>query len=139
MSAFKAEIIVLVVCVGGQAGAAVNIWATDKACPAMKPAAVEIGRAPFPQGWTVLVACNEVQWVMLQRKADAQGTRHAFTNVKNRITVVRGTIFLSSPGDRSARRVLLHEIGHIQCNCGDEGKAEAWAAWYERAGRGGAR
>jgi len=135
MSAFKAGFIVLVLSLCAHAAAAVNIWATDKACPVIKPAAVEIARVPFPAGWTVLVACNEVQWVRLQRKADAQGTQYAFTNVKGRITVVRGAIFLRGVEGRTAHRVLLHEIGHIRCDCDDETKAESWAAANERAQR----
>jgi len=137
MSAFKAAIIVLALSQCAQAQ--VKIWATSKACPAIKPALVEVGRAPFPQGWAVLVACNEVQWVMLQRKADAQATRYAFTNVKGRITVVRGAIFLRGVAERNAHRVLLHEIGHIRCDCADEAKAEAWAAGYEHLGKDGRR
>ena len=137
MSAFKAAIIVLALSQCAQAQ--VKIWATSKACPAIKPALVEVGRAPFPQGWAVLVACNEVQWVMLQRKADALGTRYAFTNVPGRITVVRGAIFLRAVEARTTHRVLLHEIGHIRCDCGDEAKAEAWAAAYERLRRDGTR
>lgn len=130
MSAFKAAIIVLIVSLC--AHAQVNIWATDKACPAIKPAVFEVGRVPFPRGWTVIVACNEVQWFMLQRKAGAPGTQHAFTNVKARITIVRGAIFLRGAEARTAHRVLLHEIGHIRCACDDEAKAEAWAAACER-------
>ena len=133
MSAFRAAVIVLVVSPLAHGEAAIKIWATDKACPAMKSAVFEIARVPFPPGWTVLIACNDQQWVMLQRKADAFATRRAFTNLRGRITVVRGEIFLSNLGLRSAHRVLLHEIGHIQCRCPDEAKAEAWAASYERA------
>ena len=142
MSAFKAAFIVLVLslCAHAQvAPAQVKIWASDKTCPAIKPAVVEVGRVPFPQGWTLLVACNEVQWVMLQRKADAQGTHYAFTNVKGRITVVRGAIFLRGVEGRIAHRILLHEIGHIRCDCDDEAKAEAWAAAYEQMRTHGTR
>jgi hypothetical protein len=132
MSAFKAVIIVVVVSVCAQGAAAVNVWATDKACPPIKPAVFEIARVPFPAGWTVVVACNEMQWFLLQRKGDAQDTQSAFTNVKGQITVIRGAIFLRAVGVPSAHHVLLHEIGHIRCHCGDEGNAEAWAASYER-------
>jgi hypothetical protein len=102
-------------------------------------AVTEVERVPFPQGWTVLVACNEVQWVILQRKADAQDTSYAFTNVKGRITVVRGAMFLRGVTPRTAHRVLLHEIGHIRCDCDDEAKAEAWAAAYEHLRTDGTR
>ena len=109
-----------------------QVWLTDKTCPAAKEAAREIGRVPFPPGWSVVVACNDMQWELLQRRADAQGTFSAFTNVKGRITVIRGGVFLRETALRPAHRVLLHEIGHIQCNCDDEGRAEQWAVEYER-------
>lgn len=139
MSAFKAAVILLVVSVSAHAVGLVKVWTTDKACPAMKPALSEIAHVPFPMEWIVVVACNDVRWEALQRKADALATWGAFTNVKGKITVVRGTIFLQSMGSRSVRRILLHEVGHIRCNCGDEGKAEAWAAWYENRGHNGTR
>ena len=139
MSAFRTAASILIVSLCTQAAGLLKVWATDKACPAMTTAVSEIARVPFPQGWAVLVACNEMQWEKLQRRADAQATQSAFTNVTGKITVVRGTIFLQTVGARSARRVLLHEIGHIQCNCGDEWEAEAWAIWYERGGTHGRR
>jgi hypothetical protein len=119
--------------VGRAEAAAVKVWATDNACPALKPAVEEIARVPFPDIWTVVIACNDMKWEMLQRKADAQATNNAFTNVEGRITVVRGGLFLRNTVGRPAHRVLLHEIGHIQCNCGDEGKAERWALDHELA------
>jgi hypothetical protein len=140
MSAFKAGFILLVLsCCTNVAAAIVNIWATDKTCPVIKAAAVEIARVPFPAGWVVLVACNEVVWAKLQKKADAQGTQYVFTNVKNRITVVRGATFMRGLDGRIAHRVLLHEIGHIRCDCDDEAKAEAWAAANERMTKNGSR
>ena len=132
MSAFRAALIVLVVSSAGHARVAVKLWATDRACPALNRAVAEIGKVPFPEGWTIVVACTKMQWVTLQRKADAQDTETAFTNVKGRITVVRGRIFLLDKVDRPVHRVLLHEIGHIRCNCGDEAQAERWALDYER-------
>ena len=73
-------IVVSIPCFAKQPRASVKVWATDRACPALKPAVAEIGRVSFPEGWTVVIACNETQWETLQRKADAQGTaRHLLT------------------------------------------------------------
>ena len=132
MSAFKAALIVLVVSFAGHTHASVYVWLTDKTCPAAKPAVTEIDRIPFPQGWTVVIACNEIQWDLLQRNADTQETKHAFTNLNGRVTVVRGAMFLRPMATRPVHQVLLHEIGHIQCACNDESKAEGWAVTYER-------
>lgn len=143
MSAFMAASTVLIVSLC--AHARVSIWATDKACPAITPAVFEVGRVPFPRGWTVIVACNDLQWDMLRRKAGALGTQHAFTNLRARITIVRGAIFLRGVEPlrgveaRTAHRILLHEIGHIRCACDDEAKAEAWAAACEHTRSDGCR
>lgn len=115
--------------------ASVKVWATDEACPALDPAISHINRVPFPDGWTIIIACTDTQWEMLQRKADAQATKHAFTNLKARMTVVHGSMFIEKSVARPARRVLLHEIGHVQCGCNDESRAERWALEFERGKR----
>ncbi len=116
----------------GSATATVKVLATDKTCPVIRSAVQEVANVPFPDGWTVVVACNYVIWEMLQQKGDALGTNTAFTNVTGQITVVNGRMFLKNTVGRPPHRVLLHEIGHIRCNCGDETWAEGWAAGYER-------
>ena len=113
----------------------VKVWATDRACAPLEPALDEIAAVPFPSGWTLVVACHETEWQMLQTKADAQASKHAFTNLAGRITVLNGAIFLQGVVSRPAHRILLHEIGHIQCNCGDENKAERWALSLESHAR----
>ena len=113
----------------------VRVWATDQACAALEPALVEIARVSFPADRTLVVACHETEWQMLQTKGDAQSTKYAFTNLVGRITVLNGAIFLQNAVSRPAHRILLHEIGHIQCNCGDENKAERWALSFETDAR----
>jgi hypothetical protein len=123
------------VCPADSEKPSVKVWATDHACAALEPALVEIARVPFPAGWTLVVACNETEWQMLQTKADAQATKHAFTNLAGRVTVLNGVMFLQNAVSRPAHRILLHEIGHIKCNCGDENKAERWALSLEKHAR----
>ncbi len=115
-----------------RAKATVKVWATDKVCPCLQVAAEEVAKVPFPDGWTVVVACNDIHWQMLQRKADALATNNAFTNVDGQITVVNGRLFLRKTVGRSPHQVLLHELGHVLCNCGDEAWAERWAVDQER-------
>ncbi len=127
-----ATIVLPTMCLLGGATATVKVWATDKVCPVLQSAVQEIDNVPFPDGWTVVVACNDIEWGMLQRRGDALGTNTAFTNVKGQITVVNGRMFLKRTVGRPPRRVLLHEIGHIRCNCGDEAWVESWAVAYEK-------
>jgi hypothetical protein len=80
----------------------------------------------------VVVACSDSDWHYLQRKADAMGTNHAFTNVKGKTTVVRGELFLNPLIGRSVRLILLHELGHITCQCGNEATAERFAQTVDK-------
>ncbi len=127
MSALKLVLLASIVLSCIATRAEIRILATDKACPMFMEASIEIHRVPFPDGWTIVVACNVVHWEMLQRRADALGTRHAFTNLTARLTVVNGQIFVNRTVERPVRRILRHEIGHIKCGCDDELKAEHWA------------
>jgi hypothetical protein len=114
--------------VAGHASA-VSVATTRKACSALPIAVRVINALPtaYPKDWTIVVACSEMDWQYLQCKGDAHDTNHAFTNLKGKITVVRGDMFLNPEMGRPPRMVLLHELGHITCNCGDEGKAEGFA------------
>lgn len=107
----------------------VNVLITSKSCAAL-PVAVQIINhlpTPYPRDWTVVIACSDSDWHYLQRKADALGTSDAFTNIKGKTTVIRGELFLNPPIGRPARLVLLHELGHITCQCGNEDTAENFA------------
>ncbi len=70
------------------------------------------------------MACNDIVWQRLRRKADAQGTDTAFT-IQHGITILNGLTYLEMPPLRgsvhaSPRLVLKHEYGHILCKCHDE-------------------
>lgn len=112
-----------------RSGHAVSVLATSKSCAGLPLALQTISQLPiaYPKDCTVVVACSDSDWQYLQRKADAMGTKHAFTNVKGRTTVIRGEMFLNPLIGRSVRLTLLHEWGHIACQCGNEDTAELFA------------
>jgi hypothetical protein len=111
---------------------AVSVFTTNKTCAALPVAVQTINALPtaYPKNWTIVIACSDAEWEYMQRKGDAHDTNHAFTNLKGKTTVVRGSIFTSPEMGRPARLTLLHELGHITCNCGDEGKAEGFATQH---------
>jgi hypothetical protein len=83
----------------------------------------------FPRDWTIVVACNPIEWQKLQRKGDAFGTNTAYTNLDGRITVVNAEIYresllLHGTTHSTPKLVLEHEHGHVVCQCNDEGQAD---------------
>ena len=62
----------------------------------------------------VIVVCSDVLWHRLQAKADAERTNTAFTNIRERLTVLRGSV---TEDPIELRRVLAHEFDHIRCQC----------------------
>ena len=91
--------------------------------------------AKFPPGWRIVIACSDIAWQALRMHADAMDTNHAFTNMKGQVTVINGAIFCSPEVGRPPQRVLAHELGHIKCNCNDEGRAEKYALSLEKNAR----
>ena len=92
---------------------------------ATKPLIADLQAVRYPHDWIIVVACNDIVWQRLQRKADAQGTDTAFTYLEHGITVLNGLMYLEMPPLRgsvhaSPRLVLKHEYGHILCKCRDE-------------------
>lgn len=135
MSAFKALPIVLLLSLCPHAAATLRVLATNKTCPAVKLLLEEISQVPFPEDWTIVLACTRLDWEKLQRTGDAQAARRAFSNLEGKITVLNGAIFYHANVGRPVHRVLLHEAGHIHCRCSDEDQAERWALQYERIKR----
>jgi len=92
---------------------------------ATKPLLADLQAVRYPHKWTIVVACNGIVWQRLQRRADAQGTNTAFTNLQHGITVLNGLMYLEMVPLRGSvharpRLVLKHEYGHILCKCQDE-------------------
>jgi hypothetical protein len=76
----------------------------------------------FRSDWTVVIACTSLAWEGARTKAGRPPTKTAFTSLQAKITVLNGAIFYDLRGEY--RHTLAHELGHIECNCSDEGRAE---------------
>ncbi|MFB3917758.1 MAG: hypothetical protein ACE14M_13580 [Terriglobales bacterium] len=76
----------------------------------------------FPNDWTIYIMCSRVHWEDARIKANSPNTRTAFTLLDSRLTVINGAIFGGLPGQY--RRILAHELGHIECQCADEEKVQ---------------
>ena len=135
MSAFKAFLILSLLSLCVPAAPALRVLATSKTCPAVRLLLAEISEVPFPDDWTIVLACNRLDWEKLQRPGDAQAAQRAFSNLEGKITVLNGEIFYKEHAGRPVHRVLLHEAGHIHCRCASEDQAERWALEYERIKR----
>lgn len=110
-----------------------GVPAADMCAFATNPLIEDLKGIGFPKDWTIAVACTPAIWERLQRKRDDFNTVTAFTNLKGRLTVLNGTIYLEPvplQGTRhwTPRIVLRHELGHILCNCDDEAKADKAAS-----------
>jgi len=86
-----------------------------------------IQQVGFPKEWLVLIACNDEDWEHIKQgtKLSPYHAKTAFTSLKKRTTVVKLAIFdavynMGNP----PWNVLLHEVGHIRCQCSDEDEAD---------------
>ncbi len=89
----------------------------------------ELPTLPFPDGWTIGVVCNAVAWDQILHIADPPPTDTAFSNLIKRSTVVNAAIFRQSRAQY--HHTLAHELGHAECNCASEWKAERFALQQE--------
>lgn len=92
-------------------------WSQTPARIALDKASIGI----FPQGWIVVPVPESTFLMVRDRK-----TETAYTDLTAKVTFVRERYILTAPSQR-LRHTLLHEAGHIQCQCADEHKAEMWA------------
>ena len=112
---------------------AATVQTTSRNCtPGVADATKIIATVQFPENWRVVLVRDQPTWDYLRRKGDTFATRTIFTNVKGRITVVNWEIFARPNVARPALRVLLHELGHILCDCEDENKAEKFGVFREK-------
>lgn len=105
-----------------------TLGATPSACMyAVTPLLAEIKTMDFPDGWTFVVVCTDVEWDGLTRKIERlKQTDTAATIPQNKMTIVRGAIFTHTFG-HGYRFTLLHELGHVLGNTMEEGKADKYA------------
>jgi hypothetical protein len=85
---------------------------------------VDIGM--FPQGWVVVPVPEAIFLNCQPSQMKRCETVTAYTDLVGKVTFVRERYILTAPSAR-LRHTLLHEVGHIQCQCADESKAELWA------------
>jgi hypothetical protein len=82
----------------------------------------ELRHFPFPNYWTLGVACDLITWETALRRAEFPPTDTAFTGIKPRLTVLNGEIFNQQPN--YYEHTLAHELGHVRCYCVEESRAE---------------
>ena len=115
--------------VHGQKIFVVGVSRPETCAYATRPLIQDLSGIGFPKDWRFAVACTPIAWEQLQRIGDAARTHTAFTNLKGRITILNGAIYLQSLPlhgtiHRTPRTVLEHEYGHLVCNCADEANAD---------------
>ncbi len=94
------------------------------AARAQTPARIRLNVASaniFPAGWTV-VPVPESTFLTLRNR----NTETAYTDLVGKVTFVREHYILTAPSKR-LRHTLLHEGGHVACDCNSEQTAEKWA------------
>ncbi len=95
-----------------------QVVAVPSRCDDMtKPVMEAIKKLPFPVGWKIVVACNDITWENLRRHAGNPKTKVAFTSLDAHITIVNGNRMQFPEPLESPQRVLAHELEHIRCNC----------------------
>ena len=120
--------LVLAVLIAASAAQAATITAVG--IPVKDAAAIvtDLKGLDYPADWTIYVA-GEKQWSGLMDKVD-HTSQLAVTDRAKRVTVIRA-LALTDPNVTgkyvTAHHVLAHELGHVQCNCNDEWKAETYA------------
>lgn len=133
MSALKATFIVVLFLVsfvtpGRPATVIAAGTKTVEACGfAVNPTAEIVRQLPYPDGWKIVVVCNENMWDTLMRKSNVEFvSAYAFTFQPNHVTFIRARVFLERMR-YTPKEVLRHELGHIVCKCDNEDKAWSWA------------
>lgn len=85
----------------------------------------ELRTIGFPDGWRFIVVCRPLSWDFARKVAGVPTADSAFTDRSHRSTTLDAAIFHSTR--TRYRQVLLHELGHVTCDCNDEAKAEKFA------------
>jgi len=104
-----------------------TLGGTPKQCAfAVQPLIQELRSMPYPADWNFLVVCTDAEWDTVLRMADIRGTDTAFTVLPKRTTVLRAAIFIHNM-EGGYMHTLWHELGHIQCNCMSEDRANEYS------------
>jgi hypothetical protein len=93
----------------------------------------EVQTVRFPSGWRFIGVCNQLSWDFARKVAGSPPTTTAFTDRRHHLTMLNAVMFRLAQNEY--RHIIVHELGHVNCNCNDEGKVEAFAAKYDRSDR----
>lgn len=85
-------------------------------------------RNEFPSNWTFSLM-DEHSWSTFLKAHHVNSTT-AFTDLEHRVTYLR-EVYVSSTSPELLRHTLLHEAGHVSCNCFNEVRAERFAAVHD--------
>jgi hypothetical protein len=87
---------------------------------------------PIGTGWTVRVIPAN-QWRAPQAPPESNHPPHAYSDLRNRTTYLRGDVFHDLP-ERDIQRILAHELGHLTLNTSNEEAANKWSdMWMKQA------
>jgi hypothetical protein len=102
-------------------------------CPALQPLLADLNTMQFPTDWTVYVACDALTWQIVLSRSDTLGkTNAAFTDRTRKFTIINGMIYapmfpFQRYTQKTPRRLLKHELGHIVCDSPNEDVADRYA------------
>ena len=106
-----------------------GVRATAECSSELSKLQAELTTLHYPAEWTIEISCTTIAWEQAWRKAGGPPTTRAFTQLKNKITILNGSIFREN---RSAyRRSISHELAHILCACKNEDDAQVLAQKLE--------
>ena len=77
----------------------------------------------IPADWHFIVV-NDIEWKTIIEKNGLQRNQpqSAVSNLKTHFTFVRAAYAMQAP-DWELRKTIAHEMGHFECQCQDENKA----------------
>jgi hypothetical protein len=95
---------------------------------------------PHPvSGWSFVLVCDDTTWQHVMRKigmADDVGEHYGETDIKDKLTLIRGTKLTRADMGVPPERIVAHELAHVMLRSLDEAQVDRQAfAWMaERHG-----
>ena len=82
-----------------------------------------------PHDWHFIIVCSDSDWQFLLRHFGEQRTAAlGATSLINRTTWFKSDIFANPSGESGYVHVILHEVGHIRCQCKSDMMADRLAS-----------
>src|SRR6201996_3186666 len=92
-------------------------------------------------GWSFVVACDDPTWQHVMRKigmANVLGEHYGETDIKDNLTLIRGTKLTHADMGVPPERIVAHELAHVMLRSIDEAKVDRQAfAWMAERQDGG--